>query len=314
MSRLALIIMTALFMLLVIPQTRAQVPEPAAVPANISALLKVDLERHRADTLSRYGVLEGNIARHNSSCTNIPTDSAQARQCEENQNGLQAEVTAYIALVETYNDAVVAAEKTTRLVASDPSPSNPNDPVNPGGAPALDVERDLFFKEWIPYGEVRLIKASTPSLASEEAIYRALAAGDKVVTGPTGSVNFTFPDGTQIELGPSSELILDAFEYLGDAGQRITLGLTTGLFKWSSPLRLFHLKRRYGVRLAEGVAVGVRGTEFEVEATPFGSGYIKLYSGELEISVYGDAPYTLYGGQMISYENFGNYGPPATLY
>lgn len=91
--------------------------------------------------------------------------------------------------------------------------------------------------------------------------------GDRIVTGPDGYIGITLRDDTLLTLGPGSVLNLDAYVFdakthKGNFLASLTKGVlsvVTGLLARESP-ESFVVKTRIST-------MGVRGTEFVVEAT-----------------------------------------------
>ena len=93
-------------------------------------------------------------------------------------------------------------------------------------------------------------------------------AGDRLQTGRQGSASVVLRDGTVLTVGPGSEMDLSQFEYNattqeGNALLKLLRGsvrVVTGLLAKTQP-------ERFQVRTPTAL-VGVRGTDFIVEANP----------------------------------------------
>ena len=88
--------------------------------------------------------------------------------------------------------------------------------------------------------------------------------------------------------------------------------IVKGVFRWvSASSRTRYVPR---VRTPVGTIGGIRGTEFECAASPDGSGYIKLFSGEIEFAAYDTGTIIeLTAGQMITYTDFKNISGPVPI-
>ncbi len=196
------------------------------------------------------------------------------------------------------------------------STPDPTDPTIGSGFPSLIPEEDFYFPTISTSGAVTLVKPDGQSYSGQMIANIRISPGDRLITGVSGSVRLTIVDGSIIRLQANTEIVLDAYEIYDVATlgpvRRYTIGLVKGIFNWVSNFERSQRKSRVTIK-TQVAHTAVRGTEFEMEATPWGSGYIKLFSGELEITPFGGSPYILYAGQMVSYENFKDYGPAVTL-
>ena len=111
----------------------------------------------------------------------------------------------------------------------------------------IDGIAEVYFPRTQDWKEVR----ETP--------YR-MENGDRVRSGAESSVNISFPDGSHVLLGPSSEFVVDSGER-----NEILLGLNLGSLRaWVAHLssrKAFHVKTPSAV-------CAVRGTQFIVGVTP----------------------------------------------
>jgi hypothetical protein len=61
-------------------------------------------------------------------------------------------------------------------------------------------------------------------------------------------------------------------------------------------------------------SIGVRGTDFEVSVEPGGDGYVKLFTGKLEITeAKSGAVFDMDAGQMVKFHADGTWETPTTL-
>jgi len=109
-------------------------------------------------------------------------------------------------------------------------------------------------------------------------------SGTRVTTGSSGRLQFVLPDDTTFTIGPSSDMFMDDFVYDTDNSPRkVTARLTIGFFRWVTG-KVFHKDKEKMKVITQVVAIGIRGTDFETFVAPDESGYIKLFSGILEIT------------------------------
>lgn len=124
------------------------------------------------------------------------------------------------------------------------------------------AERSGVFKNL--EGDVAVIRAGKSLPAASGG---GLLEGDRIVTGPKGSAAVTLKDGTVLSVGPNSSLDLThyVFEPTSQNGSLLinlvqgTVRMVTGIMGRTNP-ELIKLTTPTSV-------VGVRGTDFIVEAT-----------------------------------------------
>lgn len=128
--------------------------------------------------------------------------------------------------------------------------------ANPPGTPAGSIKRLAGTVTLERAGQVR------PALPG-----MAVMVGDTLRTGPDGGAGITLVDDTRLTAGPGSELVISAFRFDSTTqdGQllaslwRGTLNVVTGLIGKKAPEKVNVQTRT--------VVLGVRGTEFIVDAT-----------------------------------------------
>ena len=176
----------------------------------------------------------------------------------------------------------------------------PNQPEPP---PPPDPDRTFMIDHIASSGEFYIITSDGRHLDGQSGAQAAIDSGARLVTGPSGHAVLTLPDGTTFTIGANSEIAVDDFIYEPGAGvRRVTLNFVKGFFRWVTG----EITPQYKplVKMAVG-DLGTRGTDFECESDPGGSGYIKLYSGELELTDYDTAVVTtITEGQTVRFENF----------
>jgi hypothetical protein len=132
-----------------------------------------------------------------------------------------------------------------------------------GTMPAWADNRQATLKT--VQGDVSVLRPSQRESASPG---MALHTGDTVVTGAHSTASMTFQDGTVIALGESAHLDITQYAYNSTLQQgSMSLGLLqgalrmiTGIMGKTNP-ELMHITTPTAV-------IGVRGTDFIVEATP----------------------------------------------
>ena len=142
-----------------------------------------------------------------------------------------------------------------------------------------------------------------------------IAIGMRVITGPTGHLQCLLLDETVFTIGPNSDMVLDEFVYDTDrSASKITARLSKGIFRWVTG-KAVHKDPASMKVILPVMVVGIRGTDFETKIEPDGSGYIKLFSGELEITPTKDGrAFILKAKQMIKFNASGVFGNPEPIH
>lgn len=101
---------------------------------------------------------------------------------------------------------------------------------------------------------------------------QAVAATDRVSTGPGGSASLVLRDGTVIVLGPDSRMELREFAFDSTTYQgSLVVGVLRGTMRMVSGL--IRKTRPDAVRIETPTAlIGIRGTDFIVDVDPAGEG------------------------------------------
>jgi hypothetical protein len=187
-----------------------------------------------------------------------------------------------------------------------------NTPTNNTPPPAPDLTRSFVLDQVASQGEFYVLTRDGHKLNGQNAAQVPIDNGAKAITGPSGSVLITFSDGSTMALGPNSEFAIDDFFYDPNTGvKHFSAVITKGVFRWVTG----HVEKKFDpmVRVPVGT-LGIRGTDFECAASPDGSGYIKLFSGELDFTPYdSDRVINLTAGQMITYTDFVNISGPMPI-
>jgi tetratricopeptide (TPR) repeat protein len=105
-----------------------------------------------------------------------------------------------------------------------------------------------------------------------------------VITREGGHLQVLLVDGTVFTMGPNSNMVLDDFVYDPASDQHTIMArITKGVFRFVTGKTARKDPASMKVTLPEGT-IGPRGTDFEATVLEDGSGDVKLYSGQLEIS------------------------------
>jgi hypothetical protein len=139
-------------------------------------------------------------------------------------------------------------------------------------------------------------------------------AGTRITTGANGKLIILLPDQTVFHIGPNSDLIIDAFVYDPEiTPQKIFVSLSKGLFRWVTG-KVGRMNPANMKVTVPCLYTGIRGTEFEMEVAPDGSGQLKLFSGELVVTpLKHGSKFILKAKQIISFSSDGIISKPVSL-
>lgn len=128
-------------------------------------------------------------------------------------------------------------------------------------APAVaEAARAGTFKQ--VQGEVRLGKGGTPAPGSP------LGAGERITTGKDGAASVVLKDGTVLTLGANTTADLSQYQFNSTTQEgNLLVDLLQGSVRVVTGLLAKINPDRFKVKTPTAV-VGVRGTDFIVEATP----------------------------------------------
>ena len=118
-----------------------------------------------------------------------------------------------------------------------------------------------------------------------------LAAGDHLKTAEGARAELTFPDGSVVRIGPSSELKLDGAAFDGKSKQVKVEAELVGGSAWAKVATLVGNDAQFKVKTQNAVA-GVRGTVFRVNVEKDEATVVKVYNGSVAV---GGAPAFLKG-------------------
>ncbi len=272
--------LAALFLTLTL---RAQVPALLPVPENLAPSIRSDLTTQRADLLKRLADLRAQAKTYNDTWANrvLPEDDPLSRQGLAEKARLDRARADYVRDANAYNASVQS--------------------VPPAGLGAVET-RGTFF---VVAADGRRLTGPLTAVPLE--------AGTRIVTGSDGRVRITLPDDTTFTIGANSDLVIDRFVWDPDGGPTILTSLAKGVFRWVTGKVQRKDPARMKVRLPV-IAIGIRGTDFEVALEPGGSGAIRLYSGELEITERNpQRTFALRAGEAVTFSAEGACSAPRAI-
>jgi hypothetical protein len=160
--------------------------------------------------------------------------------------------------------------------------------------------------------DLHVIKKDGRARTAEEMAGKRFEFGDRLTTGPAGRAHILLPDETIFTLGPDSDMVIDDFIYDPATGKNtITATVAKGAFRFVTGK--VQRQRDLNVKIAVGT-IGIRGTDIEFNQSPDGSGYVKLYSGQAELTPHDtEKTIELQAGQMMSWTNFTRLSAPKPI-
>lgn len=176
------------------------------------------------------------------------------------------------------------------------------------------------------HGEFYIIAKDGKKLTGELAAHATEDDQSSFITGSNSGAVLTLPNNTRITLGSNTEYLTNVPDQHPGADKQTTSELLRGTLRWvheTSSEAIKELNENYGetrsrliregkIRVAN-VAVSVRGTDFECAVLPDGSGYIKLYSGAVDLTSHdGGDTFTLHAGQLVAIRD-GKFAKPASF-
>jgi len=284
--------MAAALVGLVAPAPAQQIPGLIELPANVAAS-NPDLVARRAALVEERATLHGKVSSLKARCGAVEEDSAADAACEQDKAALLAALNTHIQKSNDFNAAAQAA------IAASPSPAG----ITPGAqiGAAAECRGGVFIIT--PGGEKFPIQKGTP-----------IQANAHVTTGPDGHLVVLLADETAFTLGPDSDMVLDEFVYDPKTSVgKVTAELVKGTFRLVTGKIARANPENMKVKLAVGV-IGDRGTDFETEVSPDGSGYVKLFTGQVEINEYKTGTLLLLNpGEMVTFTADGTFSTSGPL-
>ena len=271
----------------------AQVPRIAEIPTGLPALLHQRFTQTAESLTARRNQLVKVAANHNTNCSAVPENTPTWARCSNEQTELEAERQQYIDAVNRFNDEVAKA------VSEQGIPAGTTPGAQMGTVAALRGE--VFIGT--PDGRQIPLQTGTP-----------IPLNAHLTTGPDSRVQLLLLDETVFTLGPNSDMVLDEFVYdpKSSAG-KITASLAKGTFRFITG-KIAH-RDTDNVKLKIPVGdLGFRGTDVETEVSPDGSGYVKLFTGQVEIKEHktGDL-LVLSPGEMVTFTADGTFSAPGPV-
>lgn len=132
-----------------------------------------------------------------------------------------------------------------------------------------------------------------------------IAYGTRIITGPESKAIFALLDDTSFTIGSNSEMVLDDFVYDPSTSvKKMSMRVTKGFFRYVTGKIANRDPANMKVNTPVA-AIGIRGTDLELNIDPFGSGQFVLHDGEVDVEEYdSNRIIPMRAGQTLRYENF----------
>jgi hypothetical protein len=281
--------MAATLVLLAAPLA-AQVAAIAEVPVCTSGSERAQLEQSRAALMQRRNQLKSRTAEHNDRCGHVIQGSADEAPCRAAQGQLNTTIAEYASAVTEFNKQAEAAK------AACQQPASPHPRIG-----AAAVHGTVY---WLTSDGRKV------PITSGGPIY----LGSRIVTEADSRLQILLLDETNFTLGPNSDFVLDEYVYdPNTTAGKIAASLVKGTFRWVTGKVSHPDPAALKMKLPIGT-LGIRGTDFEVQYQPDAAGYIKLFSGELELTEQKTSALSrMKAGQMVVIGTNGSWGAPFAL-
>ncbi|MFZ0818551.1 MAG: FecR domain-containing protein [Candidatus Acidiferrales bacterium] len=163
-------------------------------------------------------------------------------------------------------------------------------------------------------GDVYILTSRGAKLSAQDATQVSIDNGARIFTGPNSRATLTLADGTKWNIGPDSEMQLDDFIYDPDMSLRKAgVQMLKGSLRWVTG-KTVAAPAQMQINVRQALSIGIRGTDFDIYLAPDGSGYARLYSGQLEITeVKTKFTFLLNPGQMVTFAADGACSRPMPL-
>ncbi len=275
-------------------------PALLPVPDNLPEADRAALIKQRADLTSQIAALGARVAAHNAKSVTEGSPEEAALRREGDQ--LRADMQRLVDAVNAYN-ATVATK--TKAAADKPDKAAPPAKVTMTRIGAIAANKGEFTIENLDGS--RFTQADSVAGA-------AVGIGTRITTGPTGHLQVLLLDETVFTIGPNGDMVLDDFVYDPDTSVgKLAARVTKGIFRFVTGKVARKNPASMKVTLPVGT-IGIRGTDFESSIDADGSGYIKLFSGKLEITPNkgGDA-FVMQEKTQVTFKADGTFSKPEPL-
>jgi len=286
------IVVAAASLTLILSTGIAQIPTLHDVPETLSTSARYSelMRMHSVLTVRRKKFL-ATAENFNSKCRSTKKGSTLADECAKEQSAIEQQRQEYLSDVQEFNrllEEAITAQKVTSSVRI--------------GSIANSK------------GDWHLITADGRKLTSQTlSDGMSIGSGARIITGPNSGLQILLLDESVFTIGADAEFTVDEFVFdphARDTPMKLVVSLAKGTFRWITGKIATLRPKHYELNLAVGT-VGMRGTDFVASVDRDDSGYIKLFSGELEITTkVTKQSFMMRAGNIIRFSGTGNFGQP----
>ncbi|MBV9214587.1 MAG: FecR domain-containing protein [Acidobacteria bacterium] len=135
----------------------------------------------------------------------------------------------------------------------------------------------------------------------------------RIETGNGARLQVILLDETMFTVGPGSDMVIDEFVYdPATSAGKVSARIAKGTFRFISGKVVRKDPDSMKIKLHCG-ELGIRGTDVEVSVEKDGSGSIRLYSGEVDLTKNNGERVYLNAGEMVAFSSDGSVGTPTTM-
>ena len=265
-------------------------PQLYEIPRFFTNEQKLELLLRKEKIMTDKELLKANINSFNTRCGSVPAvEKERVRQCEIEQANMGAMKKDLVEAINAFNDMIrfpgMKIKKEEQPVIGTPSLIVGDVRVRRNGG-----------REWV-------IKPGIP-----------LRSGDIIITGPDSKLQVLLVDKTAFTVGMNSELLLDDFVYDTNNGiVNISARILKGAFRFITG-KVAKRKPDAMQVTTSVIAIGIRGTNLQVNVLPDSSGSVFLYDGLLQITEKGSGrKIDMVAGQMLYFSSAGKCSGPVPL-
>jgi len=285
-------VLTVLLIITSLAGEAQTLPEINPIPIYFPLLNKELFTLRRNSLVNQKDSLRQKIEQFNSKCGNVPeSNTILVGECEHEQTRIRKIKLDLLWAINKFNDDLITGANQIDNFGID-------DPV-------IGVASYVV-------GEVKVQRAGGKEWVIKSGI--ALRAGDRIITGNNSKFQVILLDETSFTVGTNSEMVLDDFVYdpkvtIGKISVKLGIGMmrfVTGKIAKRDPDRM--------QVTTPVIAVGIRGTDFQINILADSSGSILLYKGGLQITEKKtNKTVQMVAGQMLSFSSSGKCENPVVL-
>lgn len=258
---------------------------PQQVPANLSADEFSELTATRNKLLTQQESTQEKIDTQAQDCHDVVEGSPKVDECIAKAQDVRNSVRSYRNALELFKTSIATS---LDLQQAKSRMQGKLSMVSKHHPQPITIES---------HGAFYVIAADGKKLTGELAAHVTEDDQSSFITGSNSGAVLTLPNNTRITLGSNTEYLTNVPDQHPGADKQSMSELIRGTLRWvheTSSEAVKELNENYGetrsrlrregkIRVAN-VAVAVRGTDFECTVLPDGSGYIKLYSGAVDLT------------------------------